>query len=380
MNLKPPSIMPGKWSDALAMNVTEYAGGAGADRLDLEKIAGRLKQLTELLNSVEKYDMHYPRHLDRVALKTNYREVETVFQASLNWTESGVSIQAQPDGTILATLKEHLILFEKSSEGKWVTADVPYIATLKESGERHVFLSFQASSPDRICLLQNDGRLILLNRATPRWVPSTLSSGIGMSSFICFQEISNERIVTGDQNGCVELWDLRQPDKRPTILYPPGDGESKINELYARGNRVFFSTSRGSLHAIDLTDPPRVTPICLELSPRYPNVYDLGAISDRMLVGRNDRNTVHLWKAQAGTEWARSDFHLSDDIACMQTLPDGRVAIGTFYHLFILDVRTGKVDKYPSNGSILSLHVVPDGRIYVKYNNGSISIWDGDLV
>ena len=190
--------------------------------------------------------------------------------------------------------------------------------------------------------------------------------------------LPDDRLASGSCDKTVKIWDIK---KSLCIVTLEGHRDIVFSLAALQDERLASGSFDNTVKIWDTR-----TGTCLvTLSDNCGAVSSLAVLADGRLASGSGDGVIRLWDTLSGTCETRLDGHRKGFIF-LAALPDARLVSGSFFdiHLKVWNVRTGTCEIrlyflskwYSFEEILMSLAVMPDGRLVLSKTNGPVEIWD----
>ena len=267
--------------------------------------------------------------------------------------------------TVLATLSGGRLIGGDDTLYVWDVETGNVIVEL--SGHREPVTTLDVL-PDGRVIVGDDDQLLIWNIETGQ-VEATLTGGEGAITSLIVAP-GGERVVTGDEDGSMRIWDVRTGESRPLI-----DGHAaRVTALVRRpGGRLVSSSFDKTLRIWDVDQARAVA----KVRNHQTAVIALATLPDGRVASGCADNTVRVLDLDSALTESGAGGH-EDRVCALVVLPDGRVVSGSQDRsLRVWSLETGQTQLAfeAHEQRIGALAVLPDGRVVSGSDDMTVRVW-----
>jgi WD40 repeat protein len=188
--------------------------------------------------------------------------------------------------------------------------------------------------------------------------------------------LQDGRLASGSSDGIIRLWDIKNgvEAKTGTIRLTGHRGAVRALALLPDG-RLASGSADSTIRIWD-TETGKETAV---IEVRGDSVRVLAVLPDGRLLSGSDDSTIRFWDSSTGVETAR--LVGEGGVRSFALMPDGVLASGSGSAdstVRLWDIKTGaELARLECNdGALRALTLLPDGRLAVGSNCGTIWFWD----
>ena len=199
----------------------------------------------------------------------------------------------------------------------------------------------------------------------------------------CIATFPDDRIVTGDDDGKINVW-LLEGDSLLSIRTWRGHNSQITSVATLSDYWVISGSSDNGIKIWDLRRPCEMS--CTDtLQEDTRGISVIEALSDRWFYSGSHDKSIKVWHlTEEGKACLKHTFSVSDVVRYIKVLPDGRLFAGTFSGETSF-WKTTKADEAPltktwkasrSDQRIVYIEMLPDNRLLTHSWSNQIKIWD----